>query len=318
MTNGVKLLAAARAIVPSVAALRRNGVPDYAELFRQLQRDPLLDDVFAQVAAAASPHRHQQRAVTELSFVLTSQAIGIVDLTPEALLHFAWEHRATGTGQDSQRFGGVLVWDVLTRMGRFPPGTPVTLRAALRAGRRDVPALVERHGVRNPRVRQLLIDYISHRQVQGMDYPTVTALTTTLVRNFWCVVERINPGQADLQLSEDTYQAWRRARGDPDPGRTAAAPGHLPGAGPGPRPIPRPAELGGGGAGTLGPMGRPLPRPAGQRPPLQPGPSPAARAHRRPHPPTSADPPAAGRARDPAVGAPPGPAGCDRPDAAGR
>jgi hypothetical protein len=60
----------------------------------------------------------------------------------------------------------------------------------------------------NPEVRQLLIGYLAHRTAAGMDYGSVRHLATNLVRNFWVAIEDINPDQPDLNLDEDTYQAW--------------------------------------------------------------------------------------------------------------
>jgi hypothetical protein len=83
------------------------------------------------------------------------------------------------------------------------------MRLAQRGGQRTVTELVDAYPVGNPAVRQLLIDYVGHRVVAGMDYTTATTVTRNLVRNFWCAVEAINPAQADLQLDEATYNAWR-------------------------------------------------------------------------------------------------------------
>ena len=93
-------------------------------------------------------------------------------------------------------------------MGHFPPGSPDTLRLALVGGHREVTQLVDRYPVRNREIRQLLIDYLTHRAVEGIDYGSVDGLSRDLVRNFWLVVESINPEQTDLDLDEPTYQAW--------------------------------------------------------------------------------------------------------------
>jgi site-specific recombinase XerC len=210
ITAGFKWFAAMRVIVPSLPALQRNAVPDYAEMFRLVQRDPLLDEVMRRLAATTAKRRYQQGAMTELAFALTSQAIPMADLTPEALLHFGFQYRdLAGRAATWRGLGGVLIWDVLVTMGQFPPGTPTTLRSAVIGGRRSVTDLVDQYRVAHPEIRQLLIDYISHRQVQGMDYNTVCSITRDLVRNFWVVVQDLNPGQADLHLTDDLYRRWR-------------------------------------------------------------------------------------------------------------
>ena len=189
--------------------MRRNAIPDYDEMFRAVSRDPRLDEVFRAIDASESSRRYQQVAKAQLAVALTSQAIPIADLTPAALLQFAWDWRnATPSKGRELRFGGLLAWEVLARMGHFPPGSPDTLRLALVGGRRDVTQLVDRYPVRNREIRQLLIDYLTHRPVEGIDYGSVDGLSRDLVRNFWLVVESINPEQADLDLDEPTYQAW--------------------------------------------------------------------------------------------------------------
>lgn len=68
-------------------------------------------------------------------------------------------------------------------------------------------AIVDYHGVRDAGMRQLLIDYINQRAALGMDHSSPRGLTGHLARNFWCVIERINPEQHDLDLNEETYEA---------------------------------------------------------------------------------------------------------------
>jgi integrase len=207
VTLGFKWLAAMRVIVPSSRAVRLNAVPDYGPLFQALQCDPLLDEVAARIAGAEASRRYRQIAHTELTFALTSQAIPMAQLTPAALLHFIWQHREAGS---RDRFGGLLLWKVLAEMGHFPQGTPPTLRLATNGDRRDVTQLVDYYDVADPQIRQLFIDYINHRSAEGMDYSTTVALTRHLVSNFWLTIQQINPGQADLNLSEDTYRSWRQ------------------------------------------------------------------------------------------------------------
>ena len=79
--------------MPSVQAMRRNAIPDYDEMFRAVSRDPRLDEVFRAIDASESSRRYQQVAKAQLAVALTSQAIPIADLTPAALLQFAWDWR---------------------------------------------------------------------------------------------------------------------------------------------------------------------------------------------------------------------------------
>lgn len=95
-------------------------------------------------------------------------------------------------------------------MGHFPPQTPGTLRAALRSGKLTPTGLVDQYQIRNPGVRQVLIDYLERRS-HDLDYKSLTGLATLLVHTFWHTVEQLNPDQADLRLTPEVYQRWRAA-----------------------------------------------------------------------------------------------------------
>jgi integrase len=209
MSAGFKLMAALRAIVPSVRALRRNAPQDYHAVFVTIQNDPMLDKVAARIRQAPTGPRYHGRALNHLVFALTSQSISMAELTAPALLHFCFAFRDAVPGKNADRWPARLIWDVLVELGHFPPSAPPTLRLAMVGSRRAVPQLVDQYGVRHPGVRQLLIDYLEHRVVEGMDYNTIQSLARHLVRNFWTLVEKINPDQQDLRLDERTYQAWR-------------------------------------------------------------------------------------------------------------
>jgi integrase len=171
----------------------------------------VLDRILEGIDGAPTVDYQKHRARTELSYMLASQAIPVADSSPGAIIHFGISLREVGTAKDrfNRQISGVLLWEVLHAMGHFPTGTPVTLRIALSGGRRNITEMVDFYGVGHAGVRQLLIDYLSQRAALGMDYSTLSGLARSLVRNFWCVIERINPEQADLGVDEATYTAWR-------------------------------------------------------------------------------------------------------------
>ena len=144
---------------------------------------------------------------------------GVVDLTPAAFLHYARTARLAGLARSSDAvYVGHLAWQVLYEAGYFPRSAPATLRIALRAGRRTPVELVDQYQVSNPEIRQVLIDYLERRGYE-LSYGSLNGLATTLVRTFWKRIEQLNPGQADLRLSEATYQQWREAIQYLDDGR---------------------------------------------------------------------------------------------------
>ena len=56
----------------------------------------------------------------------------------------------------------------------------------------------------------MLTEYLERRSTE-VDYSSLTQMAVQLARNFWKSIESIDPEQADLRLSEDTYNRWRTA-----------------------------------------------------------------------------------------------------------
>ncbi|WP_433862716.1 tyrosine-type recombinase/integrase [Streptomyces sp. L7] len=212
MTSGFSWLVALRVLVPSLRVLRTTAVSDFFKIFLASQReDGDLAALTAAIEAAPVSAKSRNQTLTDLSYMLAIQAIPASDITPGSLIHFGLALREVSTARDknTRKLAGALVWQVLVDAGKFPEGTPVTMRIATVGGRKSVAEMVGSYGVSNYGVRQLLIDYISHRGALGMDYSTLSHLVRALTRNFWCVIERINPNQDDLDLDETTYEAWR-------------------------------------------------------------------------------------------------------------
>lgn len=211
LTHGLKALCCLRVLRPSLVAFRSNKFNQYPIAFEVVQGNPILTKFFEQVSQSQAAERHRYRALYDVCAALTTQGIAMVDLTPSALLHYAVDSRRQGvTVADGKgtRFPALLAWDTLVAMGHFPPGTPPTLRASLYKGQRSVEEMIDYSGIRNPEIRQLLIDYVTRRKADT-DYNTQEGLARILADNFWSAVERIAPDQEDLNLPEHVYQQWR-------------------------------------------------------------------------------------------------------------
>ncbi len=212
MTSGFSWLVALRVLVPSLRVLRTGAISDFFKIFIGSQRgDDDLAALTAAIEAAPVSAKSRHQTLTDLSYMLAIQAIPASDITPGGLMHLGLALREVSTARDknTRKLAGALVWQVLFDAGKFPEGTPVTMRIATVGGRKSVAEMVDSYGVSNAGVRQLLIDYITHRGALGMDYSTLSRLVRALTRNFWCVIERMNPDQSNLDLDETTYEAWR-------------------------------------------------------------------------------------------------------------
>lgn len=216
-------LCALRVIAPSLPAFRSNLMIGYPELFRRAQADPRLDDFFAGVDELKVSHIYKRHAVFDVCAALTTQRIGYADLTPQAFLHHAQLTRDGGYAQyRNTTYIGHTAWRMLYETGQFPPATPSSLRAAVRPPQLSPTEFVDRFDIADACVRDLLIRYLTRRR-HTIDYVTLHKLATVLSSTFWTAVAKINPDQADLRLSDDTYLRWRdglRLREDGKP-RTA-------------------------------------------------------------------------------------------------
>jgi hypothetical protein len=199
LSPGVRSLLCLRVIQPSLHTFRANSFTDYASFFVAAQADPLLDQFAEHAAAHEMSWLHRREALFDVCCLLTVQGIALADLTPAALLHHGHETRrvtaAMRPGNNAaNRFAGLSAWNVLHRMGHFPPGTPATMRAALHRGQLSVEQLVDRYSIRNQSVRQLLIDYFTRRSAD-CDYASLSHLVLELAHHFWEKIERINPSR---------------------------------------------------------------------------------------------------------------------------
>ncbi len=208
----LRMAFAARIIQPSLSGFRANRFTDYAEPFRQVQKEPRLDEFFRTVDARQQlATQHRDRAKFDLACALTTQGIALEHLTPPALLHYSLESKRLGLthgGNRQSRFAALGTWEILHKMGHFPPGTAPTLRTFIYDGQRSVEELVDSYSVKHAGVRQLLIDYLVRRK-SDTDYVTLQGLTRQLAGMFWSVIEELNPDQQDLHLSDELYDQWR-------------------------------------------------------------------------------------------------------------
>lgn len=218
ISNSLMLLCCLRVIQPSLAAFRGHRFVRYHEHFEPAQADPALDQFVQRVEATETSPHYKRCARWDIAGALTTQGVVFADLTAEGLLHYATETRRAGYGGGYEQYVGHLAWQVLHESGHFPPSVPATLRGAMRSPARTPAELVELHEIKNLDAKAMLTAYLSRRS-HDLDYTSLRGLAWQLCRSFWREIETINPDQADLTLSEETYQAWRMVVGTRRDGR---------------------------------------------------------------------------------------------------
>jgi integrase len=204
---GVRMLFQWRVVRPCLGAVHANRLPGYAEPFRQVQDDPLLDAFFDLVDASEEGHVAKLEAKFDITAAMTAFGIRLADMTPEGMLYYGIQSRPFLSASEN-RLPGRQAWHFLRLMGRFPASAPATMRGSAYRGPRSVAEMVDRYQVSDAEVRDLLIDYIT-RRAAGIDYTTTEALAQGLAGLFWSAIERISPAQRDLRLSQATYERWK-------------------------------------------------------------------------------------------------------------
>jgi hypothetical protein len=74
MSQGLRALWCLRVIRPGLEAFRASHLTGYADHFRQVQRDPDLDEYFAFVDASSARHLHKLIAKSDATAALTVSA----------------------------------------------------------------------------------------------------------------------------------------------------------------------------------------------------------------------------------------------------
>ena len=180
LLQGMRMLFQWRVVRPSLTALHANHLAGYAESFRQMQDDPLLDEFFNLVENSQEGHIAKLAAKFDAAAAMTTFGICLADLTPEGLLYYGIESRPR-LFRTRHGLPGRQAWHFLHLMGHFPATIPAIMRAAAYHGPRSVAEMVDRHQISSTGVRDLLVDYITRRSVD-IDYTTTDALAQGLRR----------------------------------------------------------------------------------------------------------------------------------------
>ncbi|MGY5281627.1 tyrosine-type recombinase/integrase [Nocardia gipuzkoensis] len=82
------------------------------------------------------------------------------------------------------------------------------MRNFIYKGQRTSEEMVDFYGVRDPEIRQLIIDYLLRRQ-GDTDYVTREGLARAIAGQFWSKIEQLAPNHRSLTIPTDLYEQWR-------------------------------------------------------------------------------------------------------------
>ncbi|MFD6995017.1 tyrosine-type recombinase/integrase [Streptomyces mirabilis] len=147
--------------------------------------------------------RHGSEALTVIAQIVAAYGGRVEDITVgDFLLRMEWTDPKLTRGTR-------LAYTWLRDLGQFPSTAPPTLRHInARAGQVTPERLVDRYGIKNGPMRDLLISYLTERQ-PALDYNTLKGLSTILAGNFWADLEHHHPEMESLRLPSDIAAAWK-------------------------------------------------------------------------------------------------------------
>ena len=126
--------------------------------------------------------------------------------------------------QATNRMGSDLLsmWHY-ARLSGLLPGEPDDLGALTKATQLTPAELVDRYRVVSPKIRNLLVDYVSE-MATTQDYGSLETASANLIRLFWKQIEHANPGIDTIRLTPAQASAWKtwlRTKPDGQPRRYA-------------------------------------------------------------------------------------------------
>ncbi|WP_158607496.1 tyrosine-type recombinase/integrase [Flexivirga caeni] len=204
--RGIQMLIALDVVRPRAAFLVPFVTPWLAAHLHVVRADPDYARVFADLDLSGFNGRstkYVRRSWTRNRLAqlcaVTGKPIG--GLAVDDLVAFAYDYSATG-----KHLSGVQEINSLLAKHGLIDGDYTARRKRL--GRKNAAQFVSHYGVKSPTIARVLTAYLERRFIT-LDYSTQASVACTLVRNFWCVIEQLDPGCDTLAISEDVAEAWK-------------------------------------------------------------------------------------------------------------
>ncbi|MGI8665137.1 MAG: tyrosine-type recombinase/integrase, partial [Jatrophihabitans sp.] len=205
MTGASSRLILMDAIRPSYAWLFATIAGTLYERFREV-RDPAgftaLDVECARTTPRFTP-TDQRSAYVQLSRILIHTGGRLADITLDDCVE------ASRAQQQYQHKNHTHWYPLLRQAGILPETSPPSMLAATRRGQLSIAELVDAQHVACGPIRDLFIDYLSER-APGLDYSSIVALVSKLIRLFWRDLEIHEPGIDSLNLPVEVARRWKQ------------------------------------------------------------------------------------------------------------
>lgn len=216
MTGATSRLILLDAIRPSYSWLFATIAGTLYERFRDI-RDPAgfaaLDAECARTTPRFTP-TDQRSAYVQLSRILVHTGGRLADITVDDCIE------ASRAQQQYHHKNQTHWYPLLRQAGILPETSPPSMKAVTRRGQLSIVELVDAQHVECRPVRDLFVDYLAER-APGLDYSSIVALVSKLVRLFWRDLEIHEPGIDSLNLPVEVARRWKqrlsvvRRAGDP-------------------------------------------------------------------------------------------------------
>ena len=205
--SGLLSLMCADVIRPSFAWLLTTATPKRLAAEMARTRDPA---GFADLAACCDTHPMGEStirtALHRIAAIMAAKGGVVADITVGDCLQLL---DVAADVCQIPHYRSPYFYQLVRAVGVFGDDAAPTVRALSGKRQLSVRQLIDRCGIECRPVRDLLVDYLSERQV-GIDYVTLNRLADTLGRLFWRDLERHHPGIDTLRLAPQVAAGWKQ------------------------------------------------------------------------------------------------------------
>jgi integrase len=202
----LNLLVCADAVRPSLHWLLTPFAPHHlaTDMARVRDKDGFAE-LTARCSATGAGSTMAKSILRRAATIMAAKGGLIADITVGDCLELE-EIQAEGMRRTNRGQG---LYGALHSMGVFGVDAPSTLRAFATQGQLSPEQMLQRFGIENTAVRQLLNEYLLER-APSLDHGTLRGLASTLGRLFWRDLEIHHRGISSLNLPPEVAAAWKQ------------------------------------------------------------------------------------------------------------